>query len=278
MENSFIDKLKLRWKEKFFLCVGLDPVLEKFPQSIKQASLEQTIIAFNRAIIDSTASMVCAFKPNSAFYEAYGTEGISALKQTVEYIKQKYPEIPVILDAKRGDIESTNEGYVKFAFDHLEADGLTIHPYLGKEANAPFLKRGDKGIFVLVKTSNRGAGEFQNLQTDRKPLYMQVAEHVAKEWNTNGNCGVVVGATYPEELKQVREAVGDMPILIPGVGAQDGDVDQIVKAGKNNKGEGMIINSSRGIIYASSEANFAEEARKAAESLHNQILEALKNE
>lgn len=275
--QSFQELLNKRWSKKLFVCVGLDPLLEKIPDSVKQDSIEQTIVAFNRAIIDATVSFVCAFKPNSAFYEAYGAEGISALKQTVRYIKEKYPEIPVILDAKRGDIDSTNEGYVKFAFEYLGADAITLHPYLGREALEPFIKLKNKGIFILVKTSNKGSGEFQDLKVENKPLYQAVAENVLKEWNTNGNCGIVVGGTYSDDLKNVRMIVGDMPILIPGIGAQGGDVAKTVAAGKNRKNTGIIISSSRGIIYASAGADFAKSARNAAEVLNKQIIDALNN-
>lgn len=274
---SFNELINKRFDKKLFVCVGLDPVLEKIPESIKQTSIEQTIIAFNKAIIDATADLVCAYKPNSAFYEAYGVEGISALKKTVDYIKEKYPDIPVILDAKRADIGSTNLGYIEEAFDWLGVDAVTVHPYLGKKAMKPFLDRTDKGIIVLARTSNPGAGEFQDLRVGepQEPLYQVIARNVATSWNDNGNCGVVVGATYPRELAEVRKIVGDMPILIPGIGAQGGEVEATVKAGQDSRKMGMIINSSRGIIFASKGADYQEAARNATLQLTQQIRACL---
>ncbi|PIP32496.1 orotidine-5'-phosphate decarboxylase, partial [Candidatus Gottesmanbacteria bacterium CG23_combo_of_CG06-09_8_20_14_all_37_19] len=209
--------------------------------------------------------------PNSAFYEAQGEEGIRQLKQTVYFVKENYPKIPVILDAKRADIGNTNEGYVKFAFDHLGADAITLHPYLGKDALKPFLERRDKGLFILCRTSNSGAGEFQDLEIDGKPLYQVIAAKVAKDWNYNGNCGLVVGATYPKELDIVRHIVGNIPILIPGIGAQGGDLEKTVQAGVDKTGLNALINSSRGIIFASTGVNFAEKAREEALKLKNLI-------
>ncbi len=250
---NFLDKLKNKWDENKFVCVGLD-----------KGSFE-----FDKSIIDQTFDLVCAYKPNSAFYEAAGNEGLESLKKTIAYIHQKDPNIPVILDAKRGDIGNTNEGYVKSAFDDLGVDGVTVNPYLGKESLEPFLKRADRGIIILVKTSNPGAGEFQDLKVEDQPLYEIIAEHVARDWNSNGNCAVVVGATYPEQLKKVREIVGDMPILIPGIGAQGGDLVATLKAGLNSKKQGIIISSSRGII-------FSDNPKEATLKLHHQIQEALK--
>jgi len=195
------------------------------------------------------------------------------LSRTVEYIRETYPHIPVILDAKRADIGSTNPGYVQAAFDIIGVDAITVHPYLGKEALAPFLERKEKGIIVLAKTSNPGAAEFQDLLVGdfREPLYLVVARTVARAWNTNGNCAIVVGATYPAELEKVRAVVGDIPILIPGVGAQGGEVEATVRAGRDSRGWGMIINSSRSIIFASKGNDFAQAARKATERLRAEI-------
>lgn len=276
MPDSFIEKLTKKWNEGKFVCVGLDSDFEKIPHSLKvkfsgqEHSKKSALSEFNKAIIDSTHNLVCAYKINSAFYEAE-TETWEVLHNTFLYIQSKYPEIPVILDAKRADIGNTNEGYVKMAFDSLKADAITVHPYLGKEALGPFLAHADKGIIVLVRTSNPGSGELQGLEMNGRPLYQLVAENVAKNWNTAGNCAVVVGATYPEELKAVREIVGDMPILIPGVGAQGGDLEPTVKNGLNSKKQGIIIASSRSIIYASGGEDFAEAARRETEKLHNQI-------
>lgn len=273
----FISKLEHLWSEKKFLCVGLDPELTKIPQSVKTENIVDSLVTFNKAIIDATADIVCAFKPNAAFYEAYGADGFTALQQTIAYIKETHPEIPVIFDAKRGDIGNTNNGYATSAFDYFQADALTVQPYLGKEANEVFLNRKDKGIIVLVKTSNKGSGEFQDMLVgdEKTPLYQLIAKNIADNWNTNGNCAIVVGATYPEELKKVREIVGDLPILIPGVGAQGGDLTASVQNGKNSKGTGIIISTSRAVLYASNDVNYAQAAREEAEHLHNEIKESL---
>lgn len=218
------------------LCVGLDP------QS-------KPLFSFCKKIVDQTHDLVCAYKPNSAFYEAYGAEGIAELKKLCEYIQKKYPYIPLILDAKRADIGNTNNGYVSYAFDYLKVDAITVHPYLGREALKPFLDRKDKGIIVLCRTSNEGAGEYQDLLIKGKKLYMYVAKEVSRSWNKNKNCLLVVGATYPKEMKQIRKVVGDMTFLVPGIGAQGGDVEKSVIAGKNSKGRGMIISASRSVLY-----------------------------
>lgn len=273
---EFIAKLDERFAAKRYVCVGLDTDFAKLPPSVTEAhpSPEEAVFVFNRAIIDATADIASAFKPNAAFYEAEGDQGWRALKRTAHYVREQYPEIPLILDAKRADIGTTNEAYAGAIFDDLEMDAVTVHPYLGRESLQPFLKRKDKGIFVLVRTSNPGSGEFQDLDVGGVPLYQKVAHAVAADWNGNGNCGVVVGATYPEELKAVRGIVGEMPILIPGLGAQGGDTAKTVALGKAAKGFGMVINSSRGIIYASSGEDFADAARKAAEGLLAEILQS----
>ncbi|MBI2020787.1 orotidine-5'-phosphate decarboxylase [Candidatus Daviesbacteria bacterium] len=251
--NSFLDKIGRKWSEGKFVCVGLD-----------KGNFE-----FDKNIIDQTADLVCAYKLNSAFYEEAGTNGWSDLEKTITYIKEKYPDILIILDAKRGDIENTNSLYAKAVFDKLGADGVTVSPYLGQQSLQPFLERSDKGIFVIVKTSNPGAGEFQDLEVGGKPLYQVIAEHVVS-WNSHNNLGVVVGATYPDQLKKVREIVGDMPILIPGVGAQGGNVKSTIQAGLNSHGQGIIISSSRDII-------FSEDPRAATLKMHQEIEEVLKN-
>ena len=271
---TFLEKLEYCWQRDTMLCVGLDSDYEQLPAIVKaHRSIEEALFRFNRDIIDATHDLVCAYKPNAAFYEAQGDAGFRALIRTVQYIHEQYPGIPVILDAKRGDIGSTNQGYVQSAFDVICADAITVHPYLGKEALAPLLARREKGIIVLAKTSNPGSGEFQDLPIGpaREPLYQVVARHVAQEWNDNGNCALVVGATYPEELRQVRALVGDMPILIPGIGAQGGELAATVAAGKDSRGRGMIINSARGIIFASHDSDFAAAALGAAERLSREI-------
>lgn len=272
--STFLAKLEQCWQRGKFVCVGLDPEYSRLPEAVKVSrSIEEALFAFAHDIIDVTHDLVCAYKPNIAFYEAMGSEGFRALTRTVHYINKFYPHLPVILDAKRADIGNTNLGYVTSAFDLLEVDAITVHPYLGREALLPFLSRKEKGILVLVKTSNPGSGEFQDLLVGeaREPLYQVVARHVAQSWNSNGNCGLVVGATYPDELKLVRETVGDMPLLIPGIGAQGGDIAATVKAGRDSRGWGMTISSSRGIIYASNGKDFAQAARKAVQELVAEI-------
>lgn len=257
-------------KNNSLVCIGLDSQSEKIPTHLK--SKPSGIFEFNKAIIDATHELVCSYKPNTAFYESLGSHGIEQLKMTTEYLKSQYPEHLVILDAKRGDIGTTNEGYAQFAFEYLKADAITLHPYLGKEALKPFLEKEDKGLFILCRTSNPGAGEFQDLQVEGKPLYQKVAEKVISEWNYNNNCGLVVGATYPTELDIVRHIVGDgFPLLIPGIGAQGGDVEKTIKAGIDKKGSNAIINSSRGIIFASSGEDFAQKAREETEKLKKLI-------
>ncbi len=272
--GTFVTMLEQRWLQGNFVCVGLDPEYSRLPAAVKSArSHEGALFTFVRAIIDATHDLVCAYKPNSAFYEAQGSEGLNALTKIVHYIKDTYPTVPVILDAKRADIGSTNLGYVTSAFDLLGVDAITVHPYLGKEALAPFLARKEKGIIVLAKTSNPGSGEFQDLLVGelQEPLYQVIARNVARYWNTDGNCALVVGATYPAELQRVRSIVGDLPILIPGIGAQGGDIAATVSAGKDSRGWGIIVNSSRGIIYASSEQDFAQAARNATLELNAEI-------
>lgn len=234
MANNFINKLTNKWNEGKFVCIGLD-----------KADFE-----FSKEIIDATYDLIAAYKPQSAYYEALGARGFELLKKTIEYIQKNHPDIPLIFDAKRADIGPTSTEYTKGIFDLLGFDGVTVNPYLGKEALEPFLERADKEIIILVKTSNPGAGEFQDLKVEGEPLYQIVAKHIAAEWNYNGNCAVVVGATYPEELKKVREIIGDMPILIPGIGAQGGNLEATIENGLNSKKQGIIISSSRSIIFA----------------------------
>jgi len=233
------------------------------------------VVEFNRRIVERTAELACAYKPNAAFYEALGQEGFRALSETVAAIRRSAPDAAVILDAKRADIGSTNAGYVAAAFDQLGADAITVHPYLGGEALEPFLRREEKLVFVLARTSNPGAGEFQDLLADGAPLYRHVARAVATRWNGAGNCGLVVGATYPEEMRLVREDVPPgMPILVPGAGAQGGDVAAVVAANREAGSDAFLIAASRSILYASSGEDFAEAARAAAEALDAEIRAA----
>lgn len=255
-------------KSGSLLCVGLDPVVDKMPAHLKG---QDAIFEFNRQVIDETADLVCAYKPNTAFYEAYGSDGIEQLKKTCDYIKKA--GVPLIVDAKRADIGSTNEGYVSFVFDYLGADAVTLSPYLGAEALRPFLDHHDKGLIILCRTSNPGAGEFQDVVLNNEQKFYQiVAEKVSKKWNTKGNCLLVVGATYPQELADLRQSLGDeMTFLVPGIGAQGGDVEATLKAGLNKAGRGLVINSGRSVIYAGAGPDFAAKARLAAESLKSEI-------
>jgi orotidine-5'-phosphate decarboxylase len=267
--------LRARWRRRSFVCVGLDSAFDRLPESVrrKSADMGEAIVEFNREIVEATHECAAAYKPNAAFYEQHGAIGVQALIETVQYIKNKYPDIPVILDAKRGDIGNTNAGYARSAFDVIGVDAITLHPYLGSEALRPFLDRVDRGLFILVKTSNPGAGEFQDLPfgPDQRPFYEHVAETVAERWNGNGNCGVVVGAPYPDALRTVRGIVGDLPILVPGIGAQGGELQATIEAGRDSEGFGMVVNAARSIIFASSEADYAEAAAVAAERLNTSI-------
>lgn len=268
---DFISKLSAAWsKNDSLLCVGLDPNMDKLPEHLRGS--QTPFFDFGKAVVDATADLVCAFKPNSAFYEARGAEGIVELKATCDYIRGKYPEIPVILDFKRGDIGNTNDHYVSFAFNYLKVDAVTVQPYQGREAIQPFLDCHDKGIIVLCRTSNTGAGELQDLPVNGRKLYLQVAENVSSQWNTHGNCLLVVGATAPQEMAEIRALVGDdMTFLVPGYGAQGGGAADTVKAGVNSRGTGLIINSSRAILYASGGEDFADAARKAAMAAKDEI-------
>jgi orotidine-5'-phosphate decarboxylase len=243
------------------LCVGLDSVLERLPDRFKSAEHPQFV--FNRWIIDQTHEVVSAYKPNIAFYEARGEAGLHDLALTMDYLREQHPGILTICDAKRADIGSTNMGYVAGILDHLGFDAITLSPYLGREALAPFLSRAEKGCIILCRTSNPGADEFQDLNVNGKPLWQIVAEQVRDHWNTHGNCMLVAGATYPDELRQIRAIVGEMTLLVPGIGAQGGDIEKTVRAGLNTDGKGMIINSSRGIIFADDPGEAARSLRDA---------------
>ena len=266
--RDFKELISAKWDEKKFLCVGLDPDLEKIPTGMHSSDIGETIFAFNVHIVDQLSDFVCAYKPNSAFYERYGAEGIAALKKTIEYIHDSFPDVPVILDAKRADIGNTNNGYVAYAFGYLQADGITVHPYMGGESLKEFFDRKDKGIFVMCRNSNSGSGEFQDLEINGRPLYQHIAQSFREKWNSNKNCGLVVGATYPDEIKKVREVAADMPFLIPGTGAQGGDLEKSVQYGKDAQGKGFLLAVSRGVIYAVS-------PRESARELHSAIQKFL---
>jgi orotidine-5'-phosphate decarboxylase len=269
--GKFVELLKNHWQDRKFLCVGLDSDYEKLPEAVKQGSVAESLFAFNREIIDATAAYCCAFKPNIAFYEGYGWDGLEALVRTNRYIRANFPAIPIILDAKRADIGNTNQGYVKAVRDIYGADAITVHPYLGKEALKPFLDQPDLGVIVLCHTSNPGAGEFQELQTGGIELYKKVAVQVSEHWNYNQNCGLVVGATYPEEVGIVRSLAPNLPLLLPGIGAQGGNLEKTIAGGLDSDQGGIIINASRSVIYASSGKDFAEAAHREAAALNDQI-------
>jgi orotidine-5'-phosphate decarboxylase len=266
--SAFMRMLAGSWERSDSLvCIGLDPEIERFPRHI--AAQPSPIFQFNKAIIDATADLVCAYKPQFAHYAAYEAE--DQLERTIEYIHRSYPGVPVILDSKRGDVGNTAERYAIEAFERYGADAVTVNPYLGGDSLEPFLKREDKGVVILCRTSNPGARDLQDLEVGRRKLYQVVADLAAREWNTRGNCLLVVGATYPRELADVREIVGGMPFLVPGVGVQGADVALAVKSGQTEDGTGLIISSSRGILYAGSGEDFATTARAAAQSLREQI-------
>src|SRR6188474_2482233 len=266
---NFETKLATAWQAtNSLVCVGLDPEPKKFPDRFRDAP--GGIFAFNRAIIDATRDLVCAYKPQFVHYAANSAE--NQLEHTIDYIKATAPNAIVILDSKRGDIGSTAEQYAQEAFERYGADAVTVNPYLGRDSVEPFLKHADKGVIILCRTSNAGAKDLQDLNVGPgRKLYQHVAETVVKEWNGNGNCMLVVGATYPEELADIRARVGDLPFLVPGVGAQGGDVAKVMQAGKTAAGTGLVISSSRAILYASSGEDFATAARKAAQDLRDSI-------
>ncbi|MBS1252449.1 MAG: Orotidine 5'-phosphate decarboxylase [Anaerolineales bacterium] len=240
MSKDFFSTLKATIEENdSLLCVGLDPRSRRIPDG--------DVLAFNRRIVDATADLACVYKPNFAFYEALGLDGLAALKATIAYIHAR--GLPVILDAKRGDIGATAQAYARAAFDVWGADAITINPYLGGDAVEPFTSRADKGIFILCHTSNPGAEDLQNLGVAGRPLYAHVAQ-LAQRWTQHKNIGLVIGATFPEELATVRAGAPETWFLVPGVGAQGGDLEAAVTAGLNTAGHGLVVNSSRGIIYA----------------------------
>ncbi|MDU8886055.1 orotidine-5'-phosphate decarboxylase [Yeosuana sp. MJ-SS3] len=259
-------------KKKSFLCIGLDVDLDKIPQHLLKD--EDPIFAFNKAIIDTTHHLCVAYKPNIAFYEAYGIKGWKALQKTINYINENHPEIFTIADAKRGDIGNTSKMYAKAFFEDLNFDSITVAPYMGKDSVEPFLSFQGKHTILLTLTSNPGALDFQVQKIDQKAFYQQVLE-ISKTWSNSGNLMYVVGATQAESLSEIREIVPDSFLLIPGVGAQGGNLEDVWKYGKNSN-VGLLVNSSRGIIYASSDENFAQAAKLKAKELQQQMEEMLK--
>lgn len=280
--------LEEQWSKGKFVCLGLDPELERLPEVFQTDAPRGPAMhfwVFCTDIVKATRDVVAAYKINLAFFEAHGVRGWEVLNEVVREIKRLAPDVPIIFDGKRGDIGNSNEAYARAL---AAANAVTVHPYLGGESLEPFLRDRNLGVFVLCKTSNPHSAEFQNLDVRDDaapgrymPLYQYVAHRVAHNWNANGNCGLVVGATYPNELATIRKTAGDdIPILIPGIGAQGGDLEKTVAAGKNSHGQGFLINASRSIIYASSGYHYAADARKEAFKLHdliNQHLNAKEN-
>ena len=264
----FTEQLANAWHQQdSMLCVGLDPDPQQFPASLKGEG--GAILAFCREIVDATADLVCAFKPQIAYFAAHGAE--DQLEQLIDHIHRQHPQVPVILDSKRGDIGSTADQYAIEAFERYQADAVTVNPYMGFDSIEPYLKYAHKGVIVLCRTSNPGGSDLQFLEVNDSAhagelLYQRVARLATSQWNKTGQLGLVVGATFPEEIAKVRSIVGEMPLLIPGIGAQGGDIPATVKAGSvaHVPGTGMIINSSRAILYASKDTNFADAARQAA--------------
>lgn len=264
---TFIEQLQARWHDGTQLCVGLDPFRDRFPAALQ--SQERAIEQFNKAIVDATADLVCAFKPQFAHHAAEAAE--DQLKASIAYIKQQYPQVPVILDAKRGDIGSTAAMYAREAFEHYGADAVTVNPYMGADTVLPFAEHQDKGVIVLCRTSNPSAADFQDRLIDGEPLYIHVARQAQQVWNRYGNLCLVVGATAPEEMARIRAAAPDLPLLVPGIGAQGGDLEGTLRYGQTSPGRGLMINASRSVIYASDGDDFASAARHEAISLRDRI-------
>lgn len=279
MAREFADLVQGKWDEMKCVCVGLDSDVRLLPPVLGDDDLNGgKQFRFNRAIIEATADLVCAYKPNSAFYEACGSRGIEDLQRTIEFIHEMAPEVPVIVDAKRADIGNTNRAYADYLFEYLNADAITVHPYLGRTTLDPFLERREKGIFVLCRTSNPGGGELQDLVVGPtgRPLFQVVAESVATQWNENQNCGLVVGATYPGELTMVRDIAPDLPLLVPGVGEQGGDLEDSVRRGRRRGGIGTVVNASRSVIFRSRGVDFAEEAALEVSAMNKRVVACLR--
>lgn len=268
--EQLVDQIKLK---KSFLCIGLDVDLNKIPEHLLKE--EDPIFQFNKAIIDATHHLCVAYKPNTAFYEAYGIKGWQSLEKTITYLNSNYPEIFTIADAKRGDIGNTSSMYAKAFFEDLEFDSVTVAPYMGKDSVEPFLAFKDKHTIMLALTSNKGAFDFQTLSVNGQEFYKQVLE-TSKEWQNSENLMYVVGATKAEFLADIRKIIPDSFLLVPGVGAQGGNLQDVCKFGMNSN-VGLLINSSRGIIYASQGEDFAEAAYRSAENLQLQMADILNN-
>ena len=265
---TFTEQLAAAWQNNdSLLCVGLDPDPAKFPAHLK--GRDDAIFEFCKTIVDATADLVCSFKPQIAYFAARRAE--DQLEALIAHIHEKHPGIPVILDAKRGDIGSTAEQYAVEAFERFRADAVTVNPYMGRDSVEPYLAFPDKGVILLCRTSNAGGSDLQFLDVGGEKLYERVARLAAEQWNTTGQIGLVVGATFPAEIARVRAIVGDMPLLVPGIGAQGGDIAATVKAGRTAAGTGLMINSSRAILYAGQGEDFASAARRVAEETRSAI-------
>jgi len=265
---TFTQMLAAAWqKNNSLLCVGLDPDPAKFPEHLK--GRDDAIFGFCADIVDATADLVCAFKPQIAYFAARRAE--DQLEALIAHIHEKHPGIPVILDSKRGDIGSTAEQYAVEAFERYKADAVTVNPYMGRDSVDPYLAYPDKGVILLCRTSNPGGSDLQFLETNGEKLYERVARLVASEWDTTGQCALVVGATFPAEIARVRAIVGDLPLLVPGIGAQGGDIEATVQAGSTANGTGLMINSSRAILYAGKNEGFAAAARQVARDTRDAI-------
>lgn len=275
--NPVLRKLERRCEATgSLLCVGLDSELGKLPERFRASEHPQ--FEFNRYIIEQTHSYAAAYKPNTAFYEARGAQGIDELHRTMEFLRLEHPEIVTICDAKRADIGNTNRGYVEFCFDWLGCDAVTLHPYLGREALAPFLEREDKVSIILCRTSNPGAGDLQDLRdSDGKPLWQAVAEKVAGQWNTHDNCMLVVGATYPAEMRTIRTIAPEMSFLVPGIGAQGGNVAAVLEAGLNAHGTGLLLSSSREILFSDDPGEAARRTNAQINAQRQKVLDHRRN-
>ena len=268
----FMTALRAAWQQRdSLLCVGLDPDPAKFPAHLQ--GRPDAILAFCTQIVDATADLVCCFKPQIAYFAAHRAE--DQLEALVEHIHAAHPDTPVILDAKRGDIGSTAEQYAIEAFERFKADAITVNPYMGRDSVDPYLAWPDKGVILLCRTSNPGGSDLQFLEVDtphgRMKLYEHVARTVADDWNASGNCALVVGATFPAEIARVRALVGDMPLLVPGIGAQGGDIAATLAAGRTANGSGLMINSSRAVLYADKGEDFAAAARRVAQETRDAV-------
>lgn len=281
--SSFNQLLQDRWNDERLVCVGLDPDLDRLPDSVRiPSNTAESVISFNTSIIDATHEFASSYKPNSAYYEKLGLEGVKALIETITYVKRNYPAIPVILDGKRGDIGTSTEAYESAAFDVFDADAATVNPYFGRVALQSFLSHVDKGVIVMGANTDPGAGEFQDLPIPARggghePLYKHICRQVSESWNINGNCAVTACATQPEKVAQIRSVIGDMPILLLGAGAQGGDIIESVNVGIGVDNFGLIVNSSRSIIYASPDNDFAEAANAATRTLNDTLRSARDN-